>query len=84
VAIPATDGKMHDGSTKEEVAAIGAKLLQNGRFFEALETLAKLPDLHQLIDDIAPYESAHVNNHLARAMENLHRFAQAWKANNRE
>src|SRR5215510_1978283 len=84
VPIPATDGLMHDGRTKAEEQAIGAKLLQNGMFFRALETLATLPDLHQLIDDIPTDSSSRVNDHLARAIENLGRFAAVWKANQRE
>jgi len=84
VPIPATDGLMHDGRTQAEEQAIGAKLLQNGMFFRALETLATLPDLHQLIDDIPTDSSSRVNDHLARAIENLGRFAAVWKANNRE
>lgn len=84
VPIPATDGILHTGRTKEEEEAIGAKLDQNGYFFRALATLATLPDIHQLINDIPRYRSSDVNMHLARAIENLGRFAAAWKASNRE
>jgi ParB-like chromosome segregation protein Spo0J len=84
VAIPATDGIMHHGRTKEEEEAIGEKLLQNGNFFRALATLATLPDLQQFINDIPRYRSSDVNMHLARAIENLGRFAALWKASHRE
>lgn len=79
VTLPATDGYLHDGRTKQEEvqhAALTARLFQ---LFSALEALATLPPLAQLVDEIPAYCVYRIENHLDDAMANLQRFAALWK-----
>lgn len=48
------------------------------QLFDALEALATLPDVAQLVQKIPPYSAYRVDRHLVQALDNLTHVAQMW------
>jgi hypothetical protein len=48
------------------------------QLFDALEALATLPEVAQLVQQIPGYAAARVDRHLTRALDNLTQVAQLW------
>lgn len=79
VTLPATDGLLHDGRTKEEEARRAAQTKRLFQLFNALEALATLPDIEALIEEIPDYSTHRVDQHLEAALAALTHFATLWK-----
>jgi hypothetical protein len=84
VALPATDGYVHDGRTKAEEAATAAQTRRWFQLFNALEGLATLTDLAGLVQEIPDYCYKMVDPHLTQALDNLQQFAALWKEKRHE
>jgi ParB-like chromosome segregation protein Spo0J len=78
VTLAATDGLLHDGRTKAEEAAIMAQTKRLFQLFHALEALATLPALEELVAEIPDYAAYRVDRYLDQACTTLVRFATLW------
>jgi hypothetical protein len=79
VTLAATDGFLHDGRTKAEMAAAAAQTKRIFQLFNALEALATLPDLEALIAEIPDYSAYRVDQYLDQAYDTLTTFRTLWK-----
>jgi hypothetical protein len=48
------------------------------QLFDALEALATLPEVAQLVEQIPSYAAARVDRHLTQALDNLIHVAELW------
>jgi hypothetical protein len=84
VMIPATDGFYHDGRTKDEEAAAMAQTKRLFQLFHALEALATLPDLEQLLEEIPDYCVHRIDDHLDKAVATLAEWTRLWKGRHQQ
>src|SRR5262249_25652409 len=80
VILPATDGLLHDGRSKQEETLRAAHTKRLFQLCDALEALATLPDLETLLADIPDDAVYRVEQYLDMALTTLTRFATLWKA----
>jgi hypothetical protein len=79
VVIPATDGLLHSGRTKEETAQIKAHTKRIYQIIEPIEGLAALEDLQGLVEAIPDFMAHRITRSLSQAETNLAHFASLWR-----